>query len=253
MGGNMASARSEALREVTALDGVPERRVEGLVDHSMMHSVYVYEAPVRLWHWVTVLAMLALSATGYLIGKPLPAVGGEASDHYVMGYVRLIHFISGYVFTIAFLGRIYWHIVGNKWARQLFTPPVFSGNFWGGLVHQLKFYLFLTREPRQYVAHNPMANLAMFLMFALVGVFMIFTGFALYSEGLGIDSWAGRMFGWVIPLIGQSQDVHTFHRLGMWVMVMFAIFHIYMAFREDILSKKGIVSSMVNGYRYMKD
>ncbi len=93
----------------------------------------------------------------------------------------------------------------------------------------------------------------MFLMFALVGLFMIFTGFALYSEGLGIGSWADKMFGWVIPLLGSSQDVHTFHRLGMWVMVMFAIFHMYMAFREDILSKQGIVSTMVNGYRYMKD
>ncbi len=93
----------------------------------------------------------------------------------------------------------------------------------------------------------------MFLMFALVGLFMIFTGFALYSEGLGIDSWAGKMFGWVIPLLGQSQDVHTFHRLGMWIMLMFAMVHIYMAFREDILSKQSIVSTMVNGYRYFKD
>jgi Ni/Fe-hydrogenase 1 B-type cytochrome subunit len=249
----MGSARSEALREAIALDGQPERGINGLVDHSMMRSVYVYEAPVRLWHWVTVVAMFALFATGYLIGKPFPAVAGEASDHYVMGYVRLIHFISGYVFAIAFAGRIYWHIVGNRWARQLFAPPVFSGKFWGGLVHQAKFYAFLTKEPRQYVAHNPMANLAMFLMFALVGVFMIFTGFALYSEGLGLGSWADKMFGWVIPLLDGSQNVHTFHRLGMWVMVMFAIFHMYMAFREDILSKQGIVSTMVNGYRYMKD
>ena len=249
----MASARSEALREATALDGVPERRVEGLVDHSMMRSVYVYEAPVRLWHWVTVVAMFALFATGYLIGKPLPSTDGEASAHYVMGYVRLVHFIAGYVFTIAFAGRIYWHIVGNRWARQLFAPSLFSGKFWNGFVHHVKVLLFMSDEPRQYVAHNPVANLSMFLLFALLGLWMIFSGFALYSEGLGIDSWAGRMFGWVIPLIGQSQDVHTFHRLGMWVMLIFAMGHTYMAFREDILSKQGLVSTMVNGYRYMKD
>jgi Ni/Fe-hydrogenase 1 B-type cytochrome subunit len=249
----MGSARSEALREAIALDGQPERHIKGLLDHSMMRSVYVYEAPVRLWHWVTVVAMFALFATGYLIGKPLPSTDGEASAHYVMGYIRLVHFIAGYVFAIAFAGRIYWHIVGNRWARQLFAPSVFSGKFWGGLVHQAKFYMFLTKEPRQYVAHNPMANLAMFLMFALVGVFMIFTGFALYSQGLGLGSWADKMFGWVIPLLDGSQNVHTFHRLGMWVMAMFAIIHMYMAFREDILSKQGIVSTMVNGYRYMKD
>jgi Ni/Fe-hydrogenase 1 B-type cytochrome subunit len=66
----MASAKSEALRETMALDGLPEHRVEGLVDRSSMRAVYVYEAPVRLWHWVTVVAMIALFATGYLIGKP---------------------------------------------------------------------------------------------------------------------------------------------------------------------------------------
>ncbi len=249
----MASAKSEALREAGALDGAPEHHIEGLVDHSMMRAVYVYEAPVRLWHWVTVVAMFALFATGYLIGKPLPSVGGEASDHYMMGYIRMIHFMAGYVFTIAFIGRVYWWFVGNRWSKELFAPAIFSGKFWGGLFHQVKWYLFLTKEPRQYVAHNPLASLAMFTMFGLVGLFMIFTGFALYSEGLGIDSWAGKMFGWVIPLLGQSQDVHTYHRLGMWLMILFAMIHIYMAFREDILSKQSIVSTMVNGYRYFKD
>ncbi len=34
-------------------------------------TVYVYEAPVRLWHWVNALAILVLMVTGYLIGSPL--------------------------------------------------------------------------------------------------------------------------------------------------------------------------------------
>ena len=37
-------------------------------------SVYVYEAPLRLWHWITVLSIIVLSVTGYFIGKPLPSV-----------------------------------------------------------------------------------------------------------------------------------------------------------------------------------
>ena len=31
-------------------------------------SVYVYEAPVRLWHWVNAAAIMTLCVTGYLIG-----------------------------------------------------------------------------------------------------------------------------------------------------------------------------------------
>jgi Ni/Fe-hydrogenase 1 B-type cytochrome subunit len=143
------STSSEAFREVGKLDGVPERHIEGLVDHSMMRAVYVYEAPVRLWHWATVVAMTLLFITGYLIGKPLPAVGGEASDHYVMGWIRMVHFISAYVFTVAFVLRFYWHFVGNRWAKELFAPALFTGKFWDGLLHQVKWYLFLTKEPRQ--------------------------------------------------------------------------------------------------------
>ena len=32
--------------------------------------VYVWELPVRIYHWVTVVSMLALIATGLLIGGP---------------------------------------------------------------------------------------------------------------------------------------------------------------------------------------
>ena len=33
-------------------------------------SHYVFEAPVRIWHWLTVLCMAVLMVTGYFIGKP---------------------------------------------------------------------------------------------------------------------------------------------------------------------------------------
>ena len=89
--------------------------------------------------------------------------------------------------------------------------------------------------------------------FFLFSIFMICTGFALYGEGLGAGSWADRLFGWVIPLMGQSQDVHTWHRLGMWGMVVFVTLHVYAAIREDIMGRQSIVSTMISGYRTFKD
>ena len=52
--------------------------------------VYVWEAPVRLWHWVMALAMVVLAVTGYFIGSPLPSTPGEASDYYLLGYIRFV-------------------------------------------------------------------------------------------------------------------------------------------------------------------
>ena len=83
---------------------------------------------------------------------------------------------------------------------------------------------------------------------------MIVTGFALYGEGTGMGSWQYTMFSsWVIPLFGQSQDVHTWHHLGLWVIVSFVIVHIYAAVREDIMSRQSIVSTMISGHRTFKD
>lgn len=216
-------------------------------------SVYVYEAPVRLWHWVNALAIVVLGVTGYFIGSPLPTMTGEASSHFVMGYIRFAHFAAGYVLAVGLLGRIYWAFVGNHHARELFYVPVLQRAYWREMLAMLKWYAFLSKRPNRYVGHNPMARFAMFFVFFFCTVFMIVTGFALYGEGLGAGSWADRLFGWVIPLMGQSQDVHTWHHVGLWVMVCFILLHVYAAIREDIMGRQSIVSTMISGHRSFKE
>lgn len=219
-----------------------------------MEAVYIYEAPIRIWHWINALAITVLAVTGYFIGSPLPSVPGEASANFLMGYIRFVHFSAGYVLAVFFVLRIYWAFVGNSHARQIFLPPVHRAEFWNGVLHEVKWYLFLAKEPRKYAGHNPLATVTMHLMFVWGMLFMIVTGFALYGEGAGMDSWQFTMFSsWVIPLLGQSQDVHTFHHLVMWVLVCFAMVHIYAAIREDIMSRQSIVSSMISGWRQFKD
>src|SRR5690606_19386890 len=216
-------------------------------------SIYVYEAPVRIWHWINALAIVVLCVTGYFIGSPLPTQPGEASANYLMGYIRFAHFAAGYVFAVGMILRIYWAIVGNHHARELFSVPILTRAYWAEVWSMFKWYAFLSPRPNRYVGHNPLARFAMFFVFLLCAFFMIATGFALYGEGLGIGSWADRMFGWVIPLFGQSQDVHTWHHLGMWVMVTFIMLHVYAAIREDIMGRQSIVSTMISGYRTFKD
>lgn len=227
---------------------------EGAVATSRsIKSIYVYEAPVRLWHWVNALAITVLAVTGYFIGSPLPTQPGEASANYLMGYIRFAHFAAAYIFAIGLAGRIYWAFVGNHHARELFTLPLFSAAYWKEVLTMLKWYGFLIKRPNRYVGHNPLARMAMFFMYFLLSLFMIVTGFALYGEGLQAGSWADRLFGWVIPLLGQSQDVHTWHHLGMWGLIVFVIFHVYAAIREDIMGRQSIVSTMISGHRTFKD
>lgn len=232
--------------------------ITGVDDGAVLHgrstqSVYVYEAPVRIWHWINALAITVLCLTGYFIGQPPPTMPGEASAHFLMGYIRFFHFSAGYVLVVGLLGRLYWAIVGNAHARELFSVPILQKAYWHEVRTMLRWYAFVAPRPGRYVGHNPLARLAMFFGFLLMSVFMICTGLALYGEGAQMGSWQQRLFGWVIPLFGQSQDVHTWHRMGMWALVCFVILHIYAAIREDIMGRQSIVSTMISGHRTFKD
>ncbi len=218
------------------------------------NTVFVYEAPVRLWHWLNALSIVILAVTGYFIASPPPSVAGEASDNFLMGYIRFVHFATAYIFTVAFLVRIYWAFVGNHHARQMFRLPITDSVWWSGMLQELRWYLFLVKLPRKYVGHNPLAHLMMFLSITLGAIFMIATGFALYGEGAQEGHWSHTVFtSWVIPLFGQSQDVHTWHHMIAWTIVWFVIIHVYAAIREEIMSRQSMISAMVSGHRTFRE
>jgi Ni/Fe-hydrogenase 1 B-type cytochrome subunit len=221
---------------------------------SRQTSVYVYEAPVRMWHWLNAACILTLCVTGYLIGSPLPSMQiGEPVSQFVFGYIRFTHFAAGQILLVAFLGRIYWAIVGNHHARQMFYVPFWRGQYWKEVWYEIRWYMFLVKEPKKYVGHNPLAQLAMFFFITLGISFMIITGMALYAEGAQAGSLPDIFFGWARALVGNSQTLHTLHHLGMWWIVVFMIIHIYVAVREDIMSRQSIVSTMISGHRTFKD
>ena len=247
----MSSLRNPAAR--TGLDHETALDEREVTEARALKSVYVYEAPVRLWHWINAAAILVLAVTGYFIGSPPPTQPGEASANFLMGDIRFAHFAAGYVLAIGLAGRLYWAIVGNHHARELFWVPVLRRSYWAEFWGMAKWYAFASPSPGRYVGHNPLARLAMFSGFLLVSLFMVVTGFALYSQGAQAGSWPDRLFGWVIPLFGQGQDVHTWHHLGMWALVIFVILHVYAAIREDIMGRSSVVSTMISGHRTFKD
>ncbi|NBC35226.1 Ni/Fe-hydrogenase, b-type cytochrome subunit [Novosphingobium sp. FSY-8] len=217
-------------------------------------AVYVYEAPIRIWHWINAAAIIVLCISGYLIGSPPTSIGGEPSLHYQFGWIRFFHFAAGQLLAVGMVMRFWWSFVGNAHAREIFRPPLTSKAFWLGVLHEMRWYAMMESAPRKYVGHNPLAVISMHLLFVWGGLFMIITGFALYGEGQG-PGWIHSLFtGPVLWLFGNnSQTIHTWHHLGMWVIVCFVIVHIYAAVREDIMSRQSIISSMISGWRSFRD
>jgi Ni/Fe-hydrogenase 1 B-type cytochrome subunit len=135
----------------------------------------------------------------------------------------------------------------------MFYLPIFNRHWWSEIFFELRWYMFLEKEPKKYVGHNPLAQVAMFFFMTLGLSFMIVTGFALYSEAVGAGSFLDGLFGPLLTLVGGSQMMHTLHHLGMWAIIVFAIIHIYAVIREDIMSRQSMVSTMISGHRTFKD
>ena len=96
---------------------------------------YVWELPVRIAHWATVLAVTTLFFTGLYITSPVLAPNGEAWRHFVMGRIRELHFAAGYLLLFAFLLRVYWFYAGNNYARSGF-PFVWRKEWWTDIREQ---------------------------------------------------------------------------------------------------------------------
>jgi Ni/Fe-hydrogenase 1 B-type cytochrome subunit len=120
-------------------------------------------------------------------------------------------------------------------------------------MHEVRWYAFMEKEPKKYIGHNPLAHIFMVVIITIGGIAMVLTGFALYAEQTGLGSWQDTLFGWLIPLAGQSQDVRLWHHWGMWIIVVFVMLHVYVAIREDIMSRQSLISTMVSGWRMFKD
>ncbi|OEH92815.1 Ni/Fe-hydrogenase, b-type cytochrome subunit [Bacillus solimangrovi] len=215
--------------------------------HNEDNRTYVWELPVRIFHWINAFSILVLIATGFYIGNPFfsATVPEHASENYLMGWVRNIHFLFGYIFTLNLIVRLYWVFHGNKHAKS--NPLKLS--WWRGIFETLKYYLFMNNKKRHYIGHNPMAELSYWIFIGLGSIISISTGFYLLFEPQP-ESFYGKLFAWVPMLFGgESFSVRSWHHIVAWGFIIFTVVHLYMAIREDWSEKNGTLSSIFTGYK----
>lgn len=215
-----------------------------------MQRIYVWEMPVRIYHWVNFLCILILIATGYLIGAPLAIQSArEASFGYWFGTVRFLHFVAAFFFFFNFVFRIYWGFVGNAYAHWNGFIPL-RAKQWKEIIDVLKVdILQLKGEPIESVGHNGLAGFTYFLTF-LVFVFQSVTGFGMYAAMS--KSWFPQLFAWVVPLMGGDFAVRQWHHMMMWFFVIFAMIHVYLVFYHDYVEGRGVISSMAGGWKFIE-
>jgi len=210
--------------------------------------VYVWQIPVRVTHWLIACSILVLAMTGFYIGHPFITVTGPANQHFVMGWVKVIHGYTAYVFMASVLARLVWMFTGNKYARWDKFIPVHARRR-RGLWPTLKFYLFALRKPPGFVGHNPVAGATYTLVFALYFVAIV-TGLTLRSANADVGS-PVRWFLSLAPLLGGLQIARWIHHATMWLLLGFAVHHVYSAVLMSIVEANGTVESIFSGNKFV--
>jgi Ni/Fe-hydrogenase 1 B-type cytochrome subunit len=216
--------------------------------HSDIVRVYVWEAPVRITHWLIALAIAVLSVTGFYIGYPFVTVAGPAGQSFVMGWMKVIHAYSAYVFIGAVLVRVIWMFTGNKYARWDKFIPVHRSRrhgFWP----TIKFYLFALRKPPGFVGHNPVAGATYTLVFGLYFVAII-TGLVMRGASANVDS-PLAWFGSLAPLFGGLQIARWIHHVVMWLLLGFAVHHVYSGVLMSTVEANATMESIFSGYKFV--
>lgn len=220
-----------------------------------LRRVYVWELPVRFYHWLNALVLIALIVTGFYIAGPLALLSKQEATHrYTMGWFRYVHFAAAYLFFFNFLFRLYWGFVGNKYANwKQFIPT--SKRFFKEMLTVFKIdILMLTKNGKQQdhlsVGHNAMAGFIYFLTFI---AFMVqcLTGFGLYASMA--SWWFPRMFSWVPIIFGGDIITRQIHHAAMWFFILFAIIHVYLVFYHDYVEGRGEISSMGGGWKFIEE
>ncbi|BCR06881.1 Ni/Fe-hydrogenase, b-type cytochrome subunit [Desulfuromonas versatilis] len=212
----------------------------------MLQKTYVWEWPVRITHWLNAICILVLSVTGYYIGDPFYTA--NSTSQYLMGWNRAIHFFFAYLFTASVLTRILWAFLGNRYASWRTFFPWASRGGWKYIIGTFNYYTFLRARVPHVIGHNALAAMAYSAVFLLF-VLQILTGFALYGQyapGSGWDS----VLGWMLPVFG-SQWLRLTHHMIMWLLIGFAIHHVYSGWLMDVKEQNGTMGSIFGGYKFI--
>lgn len=180
-------------------------------------KIRVWDLPTRLFHWLLVLAVLALVVTG--------KVGGNLIDWH--GRIGV-----GLAGLIAF--RLVWGVAGSTYARfgQFFPTPA-----------RISAYL---RRGHRGVGHNPLGALSVFALLGLLSI-QLLTGLVANDD----IAFVGPLF----DLVGRDlSNVATgWHKAVVNLLILLVALHIAAIVFYARVKKENLVKPMLTGWKEVNE
>ena len=158
-------------------------------ENSRYRAFAAWDAPTRWFHWINAVLVLGL------IGTALVILNGDGLGLSAAGKVSLksLHVSLGYAMTLNLLWRFVWAFFGNRYARGRAILPGGRGYLTSLMAYAASFW---SGEPQQYVGHNPMARVAVTVIF-LLQIVQVATGLVLAGTDLFWPPFGQDIAGWV--------------------------------------------------------
>jgi Ni/Fe-hydrogenase 1 B-type cytochrome subunit len=206
-------------------------------------AVYVWQYPIRLFHWTLVISICVLAATGYYIHNPF--ITSQAHQPFLMAQIRFVHELFGMIFIAAFILRLYLFFAGNRWVRWPAFVPLRKAQ-WKEMFEVMKFYAFIRPRPVAKVGHNAIAAFSYVGIYFLVAVEIV-TGLFLFNW-LRHSPSLGFLVGW-LPRFISVQNIRLIHFFLTFVFLAFGIFHVHLCLIVSSAEKRGLLDSIFTGYK----
>ncbi len=180
--------------------------------------VKVWDPLVRTFHWTL--------------------AGAFAIAYLTEGDILSLHVWAGYTILGLLLFRIFWGLVGTRYAR--FSSFVFSpSQVWSYVKDTLSF------RARRYIGHNPAGGAMIVLLLASLLVTVV-TGLVLY----GAEEHAGPLAS-LSSSLGEDwgeayEEVHEFFANFTLVLVLV---HVAGVLVESLIHRENLVRAMWTGYK----
>ena len=189
-----------------------------VMNKSDLYKIQVWDLPTRLFHWLSVSALIIVWLT-------------QGSSRYLD-----IHVFFGYLFFGLLLFRLWWGFMGSHYAR--FSSFTFS-------FYAVFSYLKSLHHPssrQTFLGHNPAGSWAIFMLLGL-GLIVSITG--LFT--LGGENHHGPFATWLSFELGET--MHQIHQWTAWLMLVFIAVHIVGVFVASQLHHEKLVRAMIDGFK----